>query len=60
MTVQVTVQVNGMDVNSETGYAGYFVAAGGGENGSEKGSVKGFALTGDQINLRESMIAKMS
>jgi hypothetical protein len=35
------------------------VAVGSEENSSEKGPVKGFALTGDQINLRESMIAKM-
>lgn len=48
-----------VDVNSEAGYAGYFVAAGSEENSSEKGSVKGFALTGDYINLRESMLAKM-
>ncbi len=49
-----------VEVNSEAGYAGYFVAADGNENGSEKSVVKGFALTGNQINLRDAMIAKMS
>ena len=45
-----------VEVNSASGYAGYFVA----EGGEDSGSVKGFAITGDQINLRESMLAKMS
>lgn len=45
-----------VEVNSEAGYAGYFLAT---DAKGEK-SVKGFALTGDQINLRESMMAKMS
>lgn len=44
-----------VEVNSASGYAGYFVATGGGDSGA----VKGFAITGDQINLREAMIAKM-
>ena len=37
--------------HSEAGFAGYFVAT--------DGTVKGFALTGNQINLRDAMMAKM-
>jgi rubredoxin-NAD+ reductase len=40
-----------IDAHSEAGFAGYFVAT--------DGTVKGFALTGNQINLRDAMMAKM-